>query len=510
MAHGRLAAAAYMSSQELGTPISVRMLVKHLSLHIKVRACETPPPDHPLTAPLSPQDIFFRVDEHHGRLHPGREPPTKALKRQYVFLYAMHAKWRKLHDEFFPDGVAGAGQAGADGDELRELSKQFGWTLFLLLHAKVATRQSEMVPMFGLLASTIHLLAAHLPAAARTSQLWRRLGDGAPPPESYPLPPAALDGLYSLCGFPPGERPDASLVAEVAAAESSLRAALGLPTLGESGTRVIAGLLGPGTLRERFVAADAAYAACWAERGLLLDGRLLLDRQPDAALGAPSSVAASPMGGPRRAGVGPGTPGSGGGGGAPPLTPLRGPNPNGARIPGTPITSGLVAESWLRTTVAPLAAAPDEKLKRFYGAVSGESPEAAVKARLSRLGDALVAHVAADASDGAREHADLATKLYYRLLVAFLESEEKRLKQSSFGMALRPLECGPSRAHSPAAHRSPLTSLPPQANSSATTRSTRRSTHAASRRWPPRCTPRASSSPPCWPPPIFTPSISSR
>ena len=45
------------------------------------------------------------------------------------------------------------------------------------------------------------------------------------------------------------------------------------------------------------------------------------------------------------------------------------------------------------------------------------------------LGDALVAHVAADASDGAREHADLATKLYYRLLVAFLESEEKRLKQ---------------------------------------------------------------------------------
>ena len=450
------------------------------------------------------------MDEHHGRLHPGREPPTKALKRQYVFLYAMHAKWRKLHDEFFPDGVAGAGQAGADGDELRELSKQFGWTLFLLLHAKVATRQSEMVPMFGLLASTIHLLAAHLPAAARTSQLWRRLGDGAPPPEFYPLPPAALDGLYSLCGFPPGERPDAALVAEVAAAESSLRAALGLPTLGESGTRVIAGLLGPGTLRERFVAADAAYAACWAERGLLLDGRLLLDRQPDAALGAPSSVAASPMGGPRRAGVGPGTPGSGGGGGAPPLTPLRGPNPNGARIPGTPITSGLVAESWLRTTVAPLAAAPDEKLKRFYGAVSGESPEAAVKARLSRLGDALVAHVAADASDGAREHADLATKLYYRLLVAFLESEEKRLKQSSFGMALRPLECGPSRAHSPAAHRSPLTSLPPQANSSATTRSTRRSTHAASRRWPPRCTPRGSSSPPCWPPPIFTPSTSSR
>ena len=477
MAHGRLAAAAYMSSQELGTPVSVRLLVKHLSLHIK--------------------DIFFRVDEHHGRLHPGREPPTKALKRQYVFLYAMHAKWRKLHDEFFPDGVAGAGQAGADGDELRELSKQFGWTLFLLLHAKVATRQSEMVPMFGLLASTIHLLAAHLPAAARTSQLWRRLGDGAPPPEFYPLPPAALDGLYSLCGFPPGERPDASLVAEVAAAESSLRAALGLPTLGETGTRVISGLLGPGTLRERFVAADAAYAACWAERGLLLDGRLLLDRQPDAALGAPSSVAASPMGGPRRAGVGPGTPGSGGGGGAPPLTPLRGPNPNGARIPGTPITSGLVAESWLRTTVAPLAAAPDEKLKRFYGAVAGESPEAAVKARLSRLGDALVAHVAADASDGAREHADLATKLYYRLLVAFLESEEKRLKQSSFGMALRPLECGPSRAHSPAAHRSPLTSLPPQANSSATTRSTRRSTHAASRRWPPRCTPRASSSPPC-------------
>ena len=38
MAHGRLAAAAYMSSQELGTPVSVRLLVKHLSLHIKVRA----------------------------------------------------------------------------------------------------------------------------------------------------------------------------------------------------------------------------------------------------------------------------------------------------------------------------------------------------------------------------------------------------------------------------------------------------------------------------------------
>ena len=38
VAHGRLAAAAYMSSQELGTPVSVRLLVKHLSLHIKVRA----------------------------------------------------------------------------------------------------------------------------------------------------------------------------------------------------------------------------------------------------------------------------------------------------------------------------------------------------------------------------------------------------------------------------------------------------------------------------------------
>ena len=155
-----------------------------------------------------------------------------------------------------------------------------------------------------------------------------------------------------------------------------------------------------------------------------------------------------------------------------------------------------MAESWLRTTVAPLAAAPDEKLKRFYGAVSGESPEAAVKARLSRLGDALVAHVAADASDGAREHADLATKLYYRLLVAFLESEEKRLKQSSFG-ALRPSNAA-LPAHRPS--RSSLTSLrpsPPQANSSATTRSTRRSMHAASRRSPPRCTPRASSSPPC-------------
>ena len=146
------------------------------------------------------------MDEHHGRLHPGREPPTKALKRQYVFLYAMHAKWRKLHDEFFPDGVAGAA-AGADGDELRELSKQFGWTLFLLLHAKVATRQSEMVPMFGLLASTIHLLAAHLPAAARTSQLWRRLRDGAPPPEFYPLPPAALDGLLLALRLPAGRAP---------------------------------------------------------------------------------------------------------------------------------------------------------------------------------------------------------------------------------------------------------------------------------------------------------------
>ena len=114
-----------------------------------------------------------------------------------------------------------------------------------------------------------------------------------------------------------------------------------------------------------------------------------------------------------------------------------------------------MAESWLRTTVAPLAAAPDEKLKRFYGAVSGESPEAAVKARLSRLGDALVAHVAADASDGAREHADLATKLYYRLLVAFLESEEKRL-----AVVLRcaaPLECAPSPPTLP----SPLFPSPP-------------------------------------------------
>ena len=215
---------------------------------------------------------------------------------------------------------------------------------------------------------------------------------------------------------------------------------------------MIAGLLGPGTLRERFVAADAAYAACWAERGLLLDGRLLLDRQPDAALGAPSSVAASPMGGPPPRRRGAGHAGERRRRRRAAAAALRGPNPNGARIPGTPITSGLVAESWLRTTVAPLAAAPDEKLKRFYGAVSGASPEAAVKARLSRLGDALVAHVAADAADGAREHADLATKLYYRLLVAFLESEEKRLKQSSFGAPPRAFECGPPRPLS----RSPL------------------------------------------------------
>ena len=82
------------------------------------------------------QDFFFHVEEVQSRLKPGQPlAELKHVKEQYVIFTVFFKKWRDSFATLFPTGFVGGGM---DEAEVKPLSFEIGWYLFLLakLHAK--------------------------------------------------------------------------------------------------------------------------------------------------------------------------------------------------------------------------------------------------------------------------------------------------------------------------------------------------------------------------------------
>ena len=120
------------------------------------------------------------------------------------------------------------------------------------------------------------------------------------------------------------------------------------------------------------------------------------------------------------------------------LTPLRGSNPLGSRapaqVPQTPMTSQLESVGWLSKAIPD---APTAGLDRFFNACD-PSPRADIEARLSRLSTKMrnVLDENCVPSRSTEEQIELGTGLYYKMLLSFLEAEEKRLKVATFSALL--------------------------------------------------------------------------
>jgi len=190
-------------------------------------------------------------------------------------------------------------------------------------------------------------------------------------------------------------------------------------------------LLAPGCLSRTVEIVRTYYGSIWAQKAHLDDRHFLLP----SPLGrvAQFSPSASPCRPTTRL---PSSPS--GIGRAPLLTPLRGDDPLGrvhAQAPQTPISRQLECVGWLREAVA--TPVDMSALVRYYDACE-QSPEMLIESRLSKLCSRvqsvlLSSNVPTDASE---EQVQQVRRLYYKMLLSFLEAEERRLKLVNFSSLL--------------------------------------------------------------------------
>ena len=181
----------------------------------------------------------------------------------------------------------------------------------------------------------------------------------------------------------------------------------------------------------------ARYSALWQERSQLDDAFYL---KPQAVL-ATTRVMQSPATSPARhtahasanSQTGERTP-------AGLLTPLRQPNPMGSRapqtVPQTPMSSQLESVGWLQKAVDEAGVAEAEKkLEKYYKACDTDLKEA-IQARVQRLCEQVQSALLVSDGDRFSEPVVLGQRLYYKMLLCFLEAEERRLKQTNFSALL--------------------------------------------------------------------------
>ena len=304
---------------------------------------------------------------------------------------------------------------------------------------------TDPLSAFHLLAAVIHLLLALIPEEAQNASVfWTKLG--APvsiPTPQYPFPQQAQEQLWKLL--------NSAVPAEIEKQKPTIGALLTeLGTLfdikdvhvdgvlTEAGGTKLRQLLAPGTLSRTVEAVRARYVAVWAEKSWLDDAYFLLP-QSQAAASSAARPPHSPATSPARPSAHASTAASPGGSARSNLlTPLRGSNPLGrgpGAVPQTPMSSQLESVGWLREAVQEQVSA-SSKLEKYYTACE-VSPRDDIDARAERLCEKVreaIASTAAPTDVG--EQLTLGKRLYYKMLLSFLEAEERRLKHSNFGALL--------------------------------------------------------------------------
>ena len=473
----------YLVGKKAGAPVSVALLVQHMKINMRVRP---PPPtapplppflplaaSHPIHSPRHPsslrrsssQDFFQVVEDVWTRLYPGKPcGELQQLKENFVSMTVMFKKWEQCFARYFPNGFVGVPSLGDDPIDLKRVSFELGWTLFLLAkthaNAHLCLRLGDIAKTYPLLVGVVHLLLAHIPAAAKTAgSFWQALAADVAP-ECYPFPAHALE---TLCGQmqPLIKRDDLASQTQptFAVVEPRLGQVLQLSTPtaargdggGDGGGRGFAGLLQSDNLVAARDALSAEYARVWAQPGSThgapssqhLDGRLFLSEQapPRFRAATGSSVPASPAVARARATSSSSASGSSLPQPPPLLTPIRQANPLTSRsggggaggVPQTPISSGLECAGWLEAHVKRLPATPSPELDGFFAACA-DNPSKAVLERLDAHCRTVAAHLStskdtAHLSGGdVDELVSLTRKLYFKMLLAFLQTEQARRK----------------------------------------------------------------------------------
>jgi len=362
----------------------------------------------------------------HSRLQPG-EPcaELKQLKEQFVIFTVFFKKWEQSFRTLFPDGFVG----GVDED-FRRISFEVGWLIFLL--ARAHAKRSDIVNIFPVLLHVVHLLLAHLPPAAKTAKFWQEL-EAEVPVECYPLPAHALSELCNRHKLQVGDL--LTKTSEMTAVEEIVQRVLHLTTP----TATVAGRDGGGdgfkgflcqaTLYATRDALDREYDQVWSRRSQL-DGRFFFTEQPPSRRIALSSVPVSPNV-PQR---------SLGGSCTPMLTPQRHANPLCSRtggMPQTPISSHLESKQWLEDVVTPLEAQPRSELLDFFAACQDNPAEDIHKRLQERCRQ--VSEQFSEIMETTKEVEELvmlSRKLYYKMLLVFLQAEQQRLNVNNFGKLL--------------------------------------------------------------------------
>ena len=467
---GQLAAAAYLaSSKNKALPgISVTQLTSHLNMHIK--------------------DFFSHALEVHTRLYPGIElSEIVPVKAAYVTSTIVHAKWKEFSKQLFPTGFPGAtgeppppispplslgarpfslrfprspahppflfpssfllSTTATDTEATVALSFELGWLLFSLGKCHMSTGSTDPLSAYHLLASLLHLLLALIPEEAQTSGVfWPKLdGPLSTTVPQYPLPQAAQDHLWQLLKAVPAEISKqqstiASLLADLGSV-FGLTDLLANPTTGEltpTGGAKLRNLLNPANLSRTVEAVRNRYASVWATKSYLDDAFYLTPQasqahSPARATHSSPSTQSSPC---RHAAHSSAVPSS-------PayrqttnniMTPLRGANPMGRQAqapPQTPMSSQLESVGWLREAVMHVEA-DSTALARYFDACE-RSPKNSIDERVKKLCTQVQTVLSAsELATDLSEQLQLGQKLYYKMLLAFLEAEERRLQRTEF------------------------------------------------------------------------------
>ena len=116
------------------------------------------------------------------------------------------------------------------------------------------------------------------------------------------------------------------------------------------------------------------------------------------------------------------------------MTPLRGANPMGRQAqapPQTPMSSQLESVGWLREAVMHVEA-DSTALARYFDACE-RSPKNSIDERVKKLCTQVQTVLSAsELATDLSEQLQLGQKLYYKMLLAFLEAEERRLQRTEF------------------------------------------------------------------------------
>ena len=216
---------------------------------------------------------------------------------------------------------------------------------------------------------------------------------------------------------------------------AELRATLGLqPGSTAAKSNCIAGFLsGAAKLEDTLKKLDARYPALAKQTSQPFDDRYWLtapmlppgppSSTRSAATGQPSSPQRPPPGTPKQNSA--------------LLTPLRGANPAPAPhtplAAQTPMSGQLECVGWLRAAVADVSdEGPSDQLAAYFNRCD-KSLTSTIHDRLDRLCGKLRARLETSELDSEiSEHCSAGRKLYYKMLLRILESEEHRLQSTSF------------------------------------------------------------------------------